>query len=84
MDFSWYRNRSSNQLVGYTLPAITGFNSVEANFPATIENSGIELVLSGRLIKSKNFNWQASANISFPKSKLIEFEGIEETPYATE
>jgi TonB-linked SusC/RagA family outer membrane protein len=84
MDFSWYRNRSSNQLVGYTLPAITGFTSVEANFPATIENSGIELVLSGRLIKSKNFNWQASANISFPKSKLIEFEGIEETPYATQ
>src|SRR5690606_29796358 len=37
---NWYRNTSTNQLVGYALPAITGFTSVQANLPATVENKG--------------------------------------------
>ncbi|MFZ6011172.1 MAG: TonB-dependent receptor domain-containing protein, partial [Bacteroidota bacterium] len=37
---SWYKNRSSNQLVGLPLPVITGQSSVQFNLPATVENKG--------------------------------------------
>ncbi len=82
LEVSWYRNRSSNQLVNYTLPAITGFSSVLKNFEATVENSGWEILLRGDLISSKKLQWNVSANISIPSNKLVSFPGIENSPYA--
>ncbi|MDT0294899.1 SusC/RagA family TonB-linked outer membrane protein [Mesonia ostreae] len=79
---SAYRNRSSNQLVGYPLPATTGFNSVQANLPATVENKGWEVEFSSENIRKGNFRWQTSFNISFPKNKLISYPGLEQSPYA--
>lgn len=81
LGISWYRNRSSDQLVGYPLPAITGFNSVQANLPATVENRGLEIELSTLNIQSKKFNWTTSLNISFPRNELVSFPGIEESSY---
>jgi len=37
---SYYRNRSSDQLVGYPLAPTTGFSSIEYNLPATVQNTG--------------------------------------------
>ena len=78
---SWYRNRSSNQLVGYPLPTMTGFTSVTANLPATVQNTGWELELSSINIQNSNFRWQTAFNLSFPKNELISFPGIEDTSY---
>ncbi|MDD3988825.1 MAG: SusC/RagA family TonB-linked outer membrane protein [Bacteroidales bacterium] len=83
LEVSWYRNRSSNQLVDYTLPATTGFSSVLKNFEATVENSGCEVLLRGDLIRSEHFQWNLAANISLPQNKLVSFPGIEDSPYAT-
>lgn len=79
---SWYRNRSSNQLVGYQLPATTGFSSVIANLPATIENRGFEFELNGVAVRTTDFEWESSFNISFPKNKLLSFPGLEGSTYA--
>ncbi|PXX29947.1 SusC/RagA family TonB-linked outer membrane protein [Arenibacter sp. ARW7G5Y1] len=79
---NWYRNRSSNQLVGYPLPSITGFTSVQANLPALIENSGWEVELAATLINSINFSWQTSLNFTLPDNKLVEFHNIDQTSYA--
>lgn len=78
---SWYRNRSSNQLVGYNLPAITGFTSIQANLDATVENTGWEFEVSTNLGAGR-FSWQASLNASIPQNRLIAFPGIEESSYA--
>jgi TonB-linked SusC/RagA family outer membrane protein len=83
LEVSWYRNRSSNQLVDYTLPTFAGFSSVLKNFEATIENSGWEILLRGDLIRSENLQWNLSANITFPRNKLVAFPDIESSPYAT-
>src|SRR5207244_2033054 len=42
----YFLNRSSNQLLGYALPYVTGFGSINSNFPATVENSGWEFSLN--------------------------------------
>jgi len=79
---SWYRNRSSNQLVGIPLPGTTGFPSVQANLNATVENSGWEFTLRTSNISNQNFNWNMSANLSIPRNKLIAFPNLEESTYA--
>lgn len=79
---SWYRNRSSNQLVGYPLPAITGFTSIQANLPATVENTGWEVEISTTNFQSENFNWQTSLNVSFPKNELVNYPDLENSSYA--
>ncbi|SHF39275.1 SusC/RagA family TonB-linked outer membrane protein [Chryseobacterium sp. OV279] len=79
---AWYRNRSSNQLVGYQLPAITGFTSVLANLDATVQNTGLEIELSGKPITTNDFKWDTGFNISFPKNKLISFPGLQGSTYA--
>ncbi len=83
LEVSWYRNRSSNQLVNYTLPATTGFSSVLKNFEATVQNTGWEILLRADLVRSENLQWSVSANLSIPRNKLVAFPGIEDSPYAT-
>ncbi|WP_447951121.1 SusC/RagA family TonB-linked outer membrane protein [Chryseobacterium koreense] len=79
---SYYQNRSSNQLVGYQLPALTGFSSVIANLEATVENKGLELELNGTPVSNNNFTWDSSFNISFPDNKLLSFPGLAGSTYA--
>lgn len=79
---AWYRNRSSNQLVGIQLPTVTGFSSVLANLDATVENRGYEFEISARPFTGANFSWETGFNISFPKNKLLSFPGLEGSTYA--
>lgn len=79
---SWYHNRSSNQLVGYNLPVISGFPTVIANLPATVENQGWEFDLRASVVQSKTFKWMTSANVTIPKNKLVSFPNIEGSAYA--
>ncbi|WP_168208704.1 SusC/RagA family TonB-linked outer membrane protein [Chitinophaga sp. XS-30] len=79
---SWYRHRTNNQLVGYSLPDFTGFSVVQANLPATIQNRGLELELNMTPVEKRNFKWQVSTNVSFPKNKLVSYPGIETSSYA--
>lgn len=82
-EVSWYRNRSSNQLIDYALPWITGFNSVRANFPAVIENRGLEIVLETKNIQRKDITWITSFNVTVPQTKLVAFDNIENSSYAS-
>jgi hypothetical protein len=81
---AWYRNRSGDQLVGIPLPGTTGFSSIQANLPAKLENTGLELEFSITPIKTGWFNWTTNFNISFPKNKLLSFPGLEGSTYASQ
>lgn len=81
LGINWYRNRSSNQLVGYPLPSITGFNTIQSNLPATVQNTGLEVEFSSLNIKSDKLRWQTFINITVPNNKLISFPNIEQTSY---
>jgi TonB-linked SusC/RagA family outer membrane protein len=78
---AYYKNTSSNQLVNYTLSAQAGFTTYTANLPAEVENKGWEFTLGTTNIRTKNFNWSSSFNISFNSNELVSFPGIEFTSY---
>lgn len=77
----WFRNRSSNQLVGIPLPGTTGFSSMQANLDAAVENSGLELSLRAVIVKQENFDWTASFNLTDLENKLLSFPGLETSTY---
>jgi TonB-linked SusC/RagA family outer membrane protein len=77
-----FRNRSSNLLLGYDLPAITGFTSINSNFPARIQNSGIELTINTINIKGAKLRWESNFNLTLPSNKLLSFENLRNSSYA--
>lgn len=81
---SYYQNRSSNQLVGIPLPGTTGFQSLNANLNATVENKGWELELNTVNIENKQLQWSTGINLSIPRNKLISFPGLEESTYSNQ
>jgi TonB-linked SusC/RagA family outer membrane protein len=81
---NYYRNRSANQLLPYLLPVITGYTSIAAyNFPATVQNNGWELSVSTNNIRSREFSWSSTVNVTIPKNKLVSFPDIETSAYAS-
>lgn len=78
---SYYENKSSNQLVGYSLAPTAGFGTILANFPATVQNTGWELELKTKNINGKQVKWSSSANFTLPITKLTDFPNIEKTSY---
>jgi len=79
---NYYNNRSSNQLVEVPLPGTTGFTGVLANLDALIENTGWEFELNSTNIKTENWRWSTSFNLTLPENKLLEFPNLENSTYA--
>jgi TonB-dependent starch-binding outer membrane protein SusC len=84
MSAAYYWNESSNQLTGFNLPRITGFSSVQYNLPATVRNTGLELIVRSTNIKRKDFDWNTSATITIPRNKLVSYPEIETSPNANQ
>ncbi len=64
-----YRKITNGLLFSMPLPQYTGFGSYWTNL-GEIENKGLELELSGEIIRGKDFQWSVGANISFNKNKV--------------
>lgn len=82
VSISYYNHRSGNQLVGVPLPGITGFTSVQANLPAEVQNTGIEIVLASTPIQRGAFTWTSSVNVTLPRNELISFPNIKNSSFA--
>jgi len=84
LEVATYRNRCGNQLVTYPLALLTGFPGVTANFPADVQNTGLEITLRGKIIDKQNLSWSANFNLGLNRNKLLAFPNIENTPYANQ
>ncbi|MFD0749228.1 SusC/RagA family TonB-linked outer membrane protein [Mucilaginibacter calamicampi] len=82
LNTNYYINRSGDQLVNYALPSTTGFIAYQANLPAVIQNTGLELELATVNIKAKDFRWTSAFNLTIPRNKLLSFQNFETSSYA--
>jgi TonB-linked SusC/RagA family outer membrane protein len=78
---SYFKNRSSNQLVGTPLPAQTGFTSIQANLPALVENTGWEFEINSSNVKARHLEWTTSFNLTLQKNELVDFPGLAGSSY---
>jgi len=84
VDVSWYRNRSSNQLMNIPVPTTTGFNSIQTNLPALVQNTGLEISLTTVNVKKRDFEWTSSFNITRNRNKLLKFDHLEENGFSND
>lgn len=82
LDINRYQTRTSDQLVTFSTPRITGFSSYQANLPAEVENTGWELNILSKNISKTKFSWSTSLNLTIPSNKLISFQNLATSSYA--
>jgi TonB-linked SusC/RagA family outer membrane protein len=72
IDFTYFDNRTKNQIIPIELDIATGYASRIIN-AGEIQNKGIEVVLRGNPIKTANgFSWDFMANFTRTRGKVIE------------
>lgn len=74
---SYYDNRSSNQLVGYSLPQMTGFNTIQFNLPATVRNYGAEVSIRTVNVDNQRIQWESNITLTAPRNVLLSYQGLE-------
>lgn len=77
---SYFRNRSTNQLISAPLPYTTGFSNIPINLPALVENTGWEVLVRTFNVKNKDFSWVSSINFTKQDNKLLEYPDLEKAP----
>ncbi len=78
---SFYLDRCDDQLLYFPLPSMTGFESVIARFTGTDTNSGLEFLISAKIIDTKTFTVSANFNTSFNKNKLVAYPNFDQSPF---
>jgi TonB-linked SusC/RagA family outer membrane protein len=78
IDFSWYKLNSINQIIPVSVSPTTGYTSFVTN-AGEIENKGVELVLNGTPLKTRDFTWDATLNFSRNRNEVLSIrEGLTE------
>lgn len=73
-----YQNDTKDLLYYRTIPATTGFTSIPSNMGG-VRNQGIDMLLNTVNVRTKNFEWSTSLNLSFTKNRITELQdGLEE------
>lgn len=69
LGFEFYKSTISNLLVKKKISYITGLSSIWTN-DGKMENNGLEVNVSGVLVNTKNFSWQAGFSLGHYKNKI--------------
>tara|TARA_R110001632_G_scaffold221606_1_gene352191 strand:+ start:353 stop:3745 length:3393 start_codon:yes stop_codon:yes gene_type:complete len=75
-NFEYYKNDTENILYAIQLPNLTGFNSINSNI-AKVSNHGLEFAITGKILNSKDWSWDASLNFSSYRNKIDSILGQE-------
>jgi TonB-linked SusC/RagA family outer membrane protein len=61
LDVSLYQNNNTDQILSLDVSPSSGFSTAQVN-AGNIQSRGVELSLSGTVIRKKNFNWDLTLN----------------------
>lgn len=73
----WYNKRTEGVFVDEQLSQTSGFSSRRIN-AGVIRNRGIELDLSGDIIRNKNVTWSAGFNMAYNQNKVLSLGKVSE------
>lgn len=85
LDLGMFRNRlnlnvdvwkkvTTDLLASVPLPEESGYSSIRKNVGA-IDNKGIDVSISGAIIKNKKFTWNSSFNIAYQENEVTKLDG---------
>lgn len=73
LDFTYYKSNTTNQILRVDLPASSGYVNKSIN-AGKIESSGIELMLTGTPVQTKDWQWDISLNWGKNRTECIELD----------
>jgi TonB-linked SusC/RagA family outer membrane protein len=69
-DFTWYNKRSKDEILPVPASTTTGYSGAVLNI-GRLQNRGIETLISGVILRNKDFNWTSSVNASYNDNKVL-------------
>ncbi|MCE5347927.1 MAG: SusC/RagA family TonB-linked outer membrane protein [Bacteroidales bacterium] len=76
VDLTYYSKKTTNQILSATIARSTG-SSLKIMNAGEISNKGLEMLITGSLVKETNFTWDLTFNFAKNKSKVVSLmEGI--------
>lgn len=69
-NITYYHRLTMDKYASFALPSTTGFSSITNN-NGEFRNQGVELELSGKILRKKSFSWDMSGNISYNKNTIV-------------
>ena len=73
----YYQNTTKNLLVNLPIPSTSGYTTQIKNVGQT-SNRGLEFQVSGTVMRSKDFTWTASGNISFNRNRIDDLGPVQQ------
>ena len=69
VDVDYYRDASRDLIAYKDVSAVTGFLNKYVNY-ANVKNQGVDIAVSGYIIRSKQVSWMSSLNLGYVKNKV--------------
>lgn len=69
-DVAYYSRKTTNDIVNATVSYTSGYNAAVFNV-GEISNKGVELLLNYEALRKNSFTWNASFNMAYNKSEVI-------------
>ncbi len=73
VDFAWYKKNTFNQIITLAAPPESGVSSRLIN-AGNIQNQGIEVILNGTPVRTKDLQWNTTFNFSRNRNKVIDID----------
>lgn len=78
-DFTYYYSLSKDQIIPIDISSTTGYVQAYTN-TGEMRNAGVELILKGEPVRSKNFSWTTTVNFSANRNKILSLP-VDQIPY---
>lgn len=70
LGLTYYNRLTMDKYASLSLPKTTGFSSVTYN-NGSYRNQGLEIDLNGTLLRTRDFQWTVSANLTYNKNTIV-------------
>jgi TonB-linked SusC/RagA family outer membrane protein len=77
-DIEYYQTTTRNILYTIQIPNITGFSTISSNI-GKVHNHGVEVSVNANIIQNGDFSWNASANFTLNRNKIMSILGPDST-----
>ena len=80
LDVDYYLDKSKDLIAYKGVSSVSGFTGKYVNY-ANVSNQGLDIALSGTILKSKDWNWTAAFNMGYVKNKVTKSKSTAQTKY---
>lgn len=80
LDIDYYLDKSKDLIAYKGVSSVSGFSGKYVNY-ANVTNQGVDVALSGTILKSKDWNWTAAFNMGYVKNEVTKSKSTAQTKY---